>query len=568
LTEKAEVTSSILDEYFRAVDALFVEQGLKAERIESDKEGFLGLQLFGSGANTWVIHVDCDANSLMLPSLLLGGTSRLLAHVSYSGMVCVNDGQGLSLDSDRRTDIVAHTVLAGYELLERSVIDEANGQAEFFNELEGYWATLPNVCTGRATFEVDAKDRLLTAHLDHKAVPSVWWLTEYRNPVPSDFRPNKAINQRGLYVHLDRVPSPPCAPDKLTEAFVEAIRTHFTPVQEELWQSLVGSSKNGPKHVVLIVSMPRAAGGTSAIGVSFRVKDGFVDAGVPPVPISLRRHTASYMRERGGASLNMLHKHVVVVGCGSIGSQVADILASSGIGRLTLVDFDTFSEENVFRHFLPVYWVDVRKTRAMAFVLESTYPGLSAMSVPHTAEQWLTKTNLEDVDGIVMAIGQPTVERSLSRIFRANALHLPVVYTWLEALDLGGHSVLAWTKGEGCLDCIFRDDEGLASLYSRTAFLAPNQVVTRNLTGCAGNFVPYGALQARRTALLAAEHLLAALDGNQPAASYRNWVGEGKVARQQGLHATPWRDIARRLSDEEATKRVFGLPCIRCMGST
>ena len=204
----------------------------------------------------------------------------------------------------------------------------------------------------------------------------------------------------------------------------------------------------------------------------------------------------------------------------------------------------------------------------MALVLESTYPGLSTMSVPLTAEQWLAEANLEDVDGIVMAIGQPTVERSLSRIFRANALHLPVVYTWLEALDLGGHSVLAWTKGEGCLDCIFRDDEGLASLYSRTAFLAPNQVVTRNLTGCAGNFVPYGALQARRTALLAAEHLLTALDGNQPAASYRNWVGEGKVARQQGLHATPWRDIARRLSDEEATKRVFGRPCIRCMGST
>ena len=483
-------------------------------------------------------------------------------------MVCVNDGQGLSLDSNRRTDIVAHTVLAGYELLERSVIDEANGQAEFFNELEGYWATLPNTCTGRATFEVDAKDRLLTAHLDLKAVPSVWWLTEYRDPVPSDFRPNKAINQRGLYVHLDRVPSPPCAPDKLTEAFVEAVCAKFTPVQKELWQSLVGSSKNGSKHVVLIVSMPRAAGGVSAIGVSFRVKDGFVDAGAPPVPIALRRHTASYMRERGGTSLKMLNKHVVVVGCGSIGSQVADILASSGIGRLTLVDFDTFSEENVFRHFLPVYWVDVRKTRAMALVLESTYPGLSTMSVPQTAEQWLAEANLEDVDGIVMAIGQPTVERSLSRIFRANVLHLPVVYTWLEALDLGGHSVLAWTNGEGCLDCIFRDDEGLASLYSRTAFLAPNQVVTRNLTGCAGNFVPYGALQARRTALLAAEHLLTALDGNQPAASYRNWVGEGKVARQQGLHATPWRDIARRLSDEEATKRVFGRPCIRCMGST
>ena len=568
MTEQATDESAVLDEYFRAVEELFGQQGLKVERFESQRKGYLGIRLAGSGDNAWKLHVACNPDALSLPNLFLDGSKRLLAHVSYRGIVCVNDGQGMSLDSDRRAEITAQTVLAGYEILERSAIDAANDQVDFFNELEGYWATLPDACTGRATFEVDAKDRLLTAHCDTKADPLVWWLTEYRHPVPRDFRPNKAINQRALYVHIKRAPAPPCAPEKLTTAFVDGVRAQFSPVQEELWQGLVGSSKNGPKLVVLIVSMPRAAGGISAIGVSFRVKDGFVDAGLPPVPISLRRHTASYMRERGGASLKMLNKHVVVVGCGSIGSQVADILASSGIGRLTLVDSDTFSEDNVFRHFLPVYWVDFKKTNALAAVLESMYPGLSTTSVPQTAQQWLAKANLDGVDGIVIAIGQPTVERSLSRVFRASAIHLPVVYTWLEALDLGGHSVLVWTKGEGCLDCIFRDDEGLASLYSRTAFLAPSQVVSRNLTGCAGNFVPYGALQARRTALLAAEHLLAALDGNQPTSSYRNWVGEGRVARQQGLHVTPWLDIARSLSDEEATRRVFGRPCIRCKRST
>ena len=56
--------------------------------------------------------------------------------------------------------------------------------------------------------------------------------------------------------------------------------------------------------------------------------------------------------------------------------------------------------------------------------------------------------------------------------------------------------------------------------------------------------------------------------GSQPAASYRFWVGEGRVANQQGLQTTPWRDIARRLSYEEATARVFGRPCKRCKEST
>jgi hypothetical protein len=566
LTEDTAATSAKLDEYFRAVEALCVERGLKAERFNSDRPGYLGVRV-GGETNVWELHVDCDEDALALPDLRLGGARQLLAHVGYWGTVCVNDGQGMSLDPDRRADIAARTVVDGYGLLERSAVDAATGQAEFFNELEGYWAALPDACTGRATFEVDGNSRLLTAHLDTKAVAPVWWLTEYGQPAPRDFRPERAITQRALYVHLDRVPEPPCAPDKVSTAFVDAVRSRLSPAQEELWSRLVGSSKNGPKHVVLLVSMPRAAGGLSVIGVSFRARNGVIDARLPPLPLTLRRHTASYMRERGGASLEMLNKHVVVLGCGSVGSQVADALASSGVGRLTLVDTDTFNEDNVFRHLLSVHWVDRKKVHALAAVLESNYPGLMAMNVPKTAQQWLKEAELDDVDGIVMAIGQPSVERAFSRAFRSRKGRLPVVYTWLEALDLGGHSVLTWTKGEGCLDCLYRDDEGLPSLQPRTAFLAPNQPVTRNLTGCAGNFVPYGAIQARRTALLAAEHMLSALDGSQPTASYRFWVGEGRVASQQGLQTTPWRDIARRLSYEEATERVFGRPCKRCKGS-
>jgi hypothetical protein len=566
LTQDAATTYAKTDEYFRAVEALCVERGLTAERFDSDRPGYLGVRV-GGNTHVWELHVDCTEDALKLPNLRLGGPRRLLAHVGYWGTVCVNDGQGMSLDPDRRADIAAHTVVEGYDLLERSAIDAASGQAEFFNELEGYWAALPDACTGRATFEVDGKDRLLTAHLDTKAPAPVWWLTEYGQPAPRDFRPEKADTQRALYVHLDRVPEPPCAPDKVSTAFVDAVRSRLSPAQQKLWSRLVGSSKNGAKHVVLLVSMPRAAGGLSVIGVSFRARDGVIDVRLPPLPLTLRRHTASYMRERGGASLEMLNKHVVVLGCGSVGSQVADALASSGVGRLTLVDTDMFNEDNVFRHLLSVRWVDRKKVHALAAVLEINYPGLMATSVPKTAQQWLEEANLDDVDGVVMAIGQPSLERLFSRAFRSREGRLPVVYTWLEALDLGGHSVLTWTKGEGCLECLYRDDEGLPSLQPRTAFLAPNQPVTKNLTGCAGNFVPYGAIQARRTALLAAEHMLSALDSSQPTASYRFWVGEGRVASQQGLQTTPWRDIARRLSSEEATERVFGRPCKRCKGS-
>ncbi len=163
----------------------------------------------------------------------------------------------------------------------------------------------------------------------------------------------------------------------------------------------------------------------------------------------------------------------------------------------------------------------------------------------------------------------PSIERSFSRVLKDKRFDLPIVFTWLEALDLGGHSVLMWTKGEGCLDCAYRDDEGLPSLASRTSFLEPNQPVTRNLTGCAGAFVPFGPIQARRTGLLATEHILSAMTavtaGNQDRdPSYRFWVGEGRAAAQHGLRTTPWFQAARATLPEDATRQVFGRACRHC----
>jgi len=305
------------------------------------------------------------------------------------------------------------------------------------------------------------------------------------------------------------------------------------------------------------------------VGVSFGARTGLVDKKAPVTPLTMRRHAPNYMRERGGASLDLLGKHVAVLGAGAVGCVVIDTLAAAGVGKLTVVDHDEYASDNVFRHLLDPSLVDFPKPFGLKFVLERRYPGLGITPVCEVAQDWLKTADLTQYDGVVLAFGAPSVERSFSRSFKGRQLELPVVFTWLEALDLGGHSLLMWTKGEGCLDCAYRDDEGLPSQASRTAFLEPNQPVTRNLTGCSGAFVPYGPIQARRTGLLAAEHVLSAMaavatgdEAREP--SYRFWVGEGKAAAAHGLRSTPWFLAARTTSADDATRQVFGLPCKHC----
>jgi len=527
------------------------------------RDGYLGVRLQGA-SRPWDLYVDCQENLLKLPHLTLGPPRGLLAHVSHGGTVCVNDGQGLSLDPDRREDIVAYTVLAGYDLLEKSAEDAVTCMTEFFNELEGYWLGLPGSRRSRAALEIDGNSRLVSSYANMRLSPPKWYFTERHAVPPREFRVENAATHRALYLHLDDFPMPPAHPDKLGTSFIEGVHARLSPPQLKLWSELLSASRKGEKRLALLTSFPRSAGGLSLVGVVFGASRGVIAPDVEVVPLTVRRHTPIYMRERGGASLELMNKHVAVLGCGAVGSVVADTLAAAGVGKLTLVDYDEYSEDNVFRHILEPMYIDFPKVLALQFELERKYPGLQVTPVHAAAQTWLKGVDVAKLDGIVLAFGAPSIERSFARYFRGTS-SMPVVFTWLEALDLGGHSVLTFGNQEGCLDCLYRDDEGHPVLYPRTSFLEPDQHITRNLTGCTSIFVPFGALQARRTGLLAAEHMLQALSGDTKT-SYRFWVGEGEFAAKEGLRMTHWWSEAKRTQHAEATLRAFGRPCKRCRG--
>lgn len=563
----APADTTKVDAAFEAVGAACALRSIPFTRLASPAPSVLAIEL--TGTRKWTIYVDCAEEHLQLPAVYTDPQSSLLAHVSYSGYICIDDEQGLSLDPKRPADIVAHATIKAYELLESSAADAGCGYTEFFNELEGYWLGLPGSIRARAYFEIDGTSRMLKGFANFGLKKPTWYFMERDAKVPWEVENNKLEAHRALYVHLDEVGLPPVQPGKLNAAFIEDVLQRLSPEQRKLWDQLVGPSKNSRKRLALLVSVPRQAGRCSLVAVSFTANRGVVDIKGAVTPLTMRRHTPTYMRERGGASLNLLNKHIVLLGVGAVGSVVADTLGAAGVGKLTLVDHDEYREDNVFRHVLDPMYIDLDKPTSMKLALERRYPGLNITPAATTAQQWLKTADLSQYDGIVLAFGAPSIERSFSRALKGRAVDLPVVFTWLEALDLGGHSVLMWTGGEGCLNCAYRDDEGQPSLASRTAFLEPNQPVTRNLTGCAGAFVPYGALQSRHTGLMAAEHILSALNAAaigdkafQP--SYRFWVGEGKVAAEQGLRTTPWFQAARTTSEAVATQQVFGLPCPHC----
>lgn len=67
-------------------------------------------------------------------------------------------------------------------------------------------------------------------------------------------------------------------------------------------------------------------------------------------------------------------KTAAIIGCGGLGSQVAEQLARNGIGRLVLVDFDVFKARNISRHVAGVSDLGRKKTDICEDIVRNINP--------------------------------------------------------------------------------------------------------------------------------------------------------------------------------------------------
>jgi tRNA A37 threonylcarbamoyladenosine dehydratase len=150
---------------------------------------------------------------------------------------------------------------------------------------------------------------------------------------------------------------------------------------------------------------------------------------VPDTPAAvpaadLERRFGGVARLYGAASLQRFGRaRVVVVGLGGVGTWVAEALARTGVGGLTLIDLDHVSESNTNRqiHALdPEY--GRAKVLAMAERVQAINPGAAVVAV----EEFLGPENaarlLQGADLVVDCIDQAGAKAALIACARAMGL--------------------------------------------------------------------------------------------------------------------------------------------------
>ena len=148
--------------------------------------------------------------------------------------------------------------------------------------------------------------------------------------------------------------------------------------------------------------------------------------------------------------------HAAVVGAGGTGSQVALQLAHLGVGRLTLVDFDTVEKSNLSR-LLGSTPADVGRNKAevLASAVQRVNPDLTVHTFPASILD-IDPLLLAGVDVVICATdghGSRALLTELAQQYLLPVVDLGVDVIPTEGVVQAGGQVRVLRPGRGCLHC-------------------------------------------------------------------------------------------------------------------
>lgn len=221
------------------------------------------------------------------------------------------------------------------------------------------------------------------------------------------------------------------------------------------------------------------------------------------------------------SALPQLHQRramrVLLLGAGSLGSPVAQLLARAGLGTLTIVDSELMEPENTSRHALGLPHIDVAKAPQLAQELRRLIPGLEVKGFQSEACSWLVKNAQLDTFDLVIDCTAESYVRTFIAMTRAAMLGAtPVIHAWLEPLCSAGHVVLTQTEVP------WPPEDPADSLVHASDISAEDTKVA--VPACSAGFHLYGAADVTQVAAFTVERILAVLAAPGTTSTVWSWV--------------------------------------------
>jgi len=193
-------------------------------------------------------------------------------------------------------------------------------------------------------------------------------------------------------------------------------------------------------------------------------------------------------------------KNIALVGCGTIGGYLAAMLVKAGAGscggKLTLVDFDWLSPQNIGRHYLGFPHLFQKKATALADEITRIAPDTQVSPLPVDVRS----ANLGGVEFLIDATGEEALGHWLCQHY---PLPVPMLSTWIEGPGTAVRALLRSRQANACFRCIC--DANRVGKFTSVIGRVPSILAGQ---GCEGLYVPFSASVSTQAAALASEAVL------------------------------------------------------------
>lgn len=218
-------------------------------------------------------------------------------------------------------------------------------------------------------------------------------------------------------------------------------------------------------------------------------------------PMSLMRLDDGYMAERNIPGRKTLAgKNIAVIGCGTIGGYLAEMLVKAGAGTdggvLTLIDPDSLLPQNVGRHRLGFACLFRNKATALRTELVYGAPGAEIRALPVRVQD----SQLSKLDLLIDATGEESLGHWIAMRFGGA---VPMLHVWIEGAGIAVRGLFKDEKMQACFRCLTALEQN-----GRYRSVEGEVPVVQAGQGCEGLYVPFSAHVSVQAASLGAEMAL------------------------------------------------------------
>lgn len=339
-------------------------------------------------------------------------------------------------------------------------------------------------------------------------------------------------------IRLDHAPAPDAYPNTGADILaLDPLVRNLCQTRDPVPVLLEVSTPAGMVQVAVVILPPDVAGLPK--NRRHPVRNERRDAVFGPAPVSrmtvIRQdHAWVHGRNHNKDAAELAQMCVGIIGCGALGSEVARLLASAGVGQFVFIDKDRLESANTTRHALGATFVGQWKTTALAKAIGQQFPHLAKAVTHHHAFESLKAEALDELASCNLILVAGVDALAIVRIARwRDSLNAPppLIIAWVEEFACTGHAMLL---SPGLTAETFLDDGGRPK--SNLTSNWPTAVASVVPAGCGSSFQPYTATDMLGTVQTTTRLALDALLGDAQAPIHRIWLGDRRVP--EGLGAT------------------------------